>query len=175
MTLPRIPVHDTRQVLGSSFQEVAVSGEEEEIIVDRLGRLAWHSGRLIGGLRSGSGGRLGARLAARLLLENVHEIELVIALPPDDALTLAASVLASLGEPVDETRLADNKHELRAVVGSGVLDLNPAVVTLQLVATTPATTTIRVRGVAKEGLIPQRAGREAAERVSAALRAASQR
>jgi hypothetical protein len=49
------------------------------------------------------------------------------------------------------------------------------VVTLQLVATTPATTTIRVRGVAKEGLIPQRAGREAAERVSAALRAASQR
>ena len=151
-----------------------MSGEEEEIIVDRLGRLAWRSGRLIGGLRSASGGRLGARLAARLLLENVHEIKLVLALPPDDALTLAASVLASLGEPVDETRLAD-KHELRAVVGSGVLDLNPAVVTLQLVATTPATTTIRVRGVAKEGLIPQRAVREAAERVSAALRAASQR
>jgi hypothetical protein len=124
---------------------------------------------------SASGGRLGARLAARLLLENVHEIELVLALPPDDALTLAASVLASLGEPVDETRLADDKHELRAVVGSGVLDLNPAVVTLQLVATTPATTTIRVSGVAKEGLIPQRAGREAAERVSAALRAASRR
>jgi hypothetical protein len=42
---------------------------------------------------------------------------------------------------------------------------------LQLLATTSASTTIRVRGVAKEGLIRQRAGRRAAERVAARLRA----
>jgi hypothetical protein len=52
-----------------------------------------------------------------------------------------------------------------------VLNLNPAVVTLQLLATTSTSTTIRVRGVAKEGLIRQRAGRKAAERVAARLRA----
>jgi hypothetical protein len=151
-----------------------VSREEEEILADRLGKLAWRTGRLIGGPSSASGGRLGARLAARLLPENVHEIELVLPLPPDEALGLARSVLAVLGEPVDETRLSDDKYELRAVVGSGALNLNPAVVTLQLVATTPASTTIRVRGVAKEGLIPQRAGRKAAERVSACLRTSGQ-
>jgi hypothetical protein len=44
-------------------------------------------------------------------------------------------------------------------------------VTLQLVATTSVSTTIQVRGVAKEGLIRQRAGHKAAERVAARLRA----
>jgi hypothetical protein len=151
-----------------------VSGDEEEILVDRLGRLAWRTGGLIGGLSSATGGRLGARLAARLLPENVHEIVLVLSLPPDEALALAQWILASLGELVDETRLSDDKYELRAVVGSGAVNLNPAVVTLQLVATTPVSTTIRVRGVAKEGLIPQRAGRKAAERVSACLRTSGQ-
>ena len=144
--------------------------EEERILLNRIGRLGWRSGWLAGGLRGASGGRLGARLAARLLPADVHEIELVLVLPSDEALALARSVLFSLGEPVDETHFADT-HELCAVVGSGSLNLNPAVVTLQLVATTPASTTLRVRGVAKEGLIRQRAGRRAAERVAARLRA----
>ena len=135
------------------------------------GRGGLASGRLGGGLWGASGGRLGARFAARLLPHDVHEIVLVLALPPDVALALARRVLASLGEPADETRLTDEKHELRAVVGSGALNLNPAVVTLQLLATASASTTIRVRGVAKEGLIRQRAGREAAEHVAARLRA----
>jgi hypothetical protein len=148
-----------------------VSQEEEEILVNRLGRVGWRSGRLGGGLWGASGGRLGARLAARLLPHDVHEILLVLALPPDEALALARCVLASLGEPADQTWLADEKHELRAVVGSGALNLNPAVVTLQLLSTTSASTTIRVRGVAKEGLIRQRAGRKAAECVAARLRA----
>jgi hypothetical protein len=145
--------------------------EEEEILVNRLGRLGWRSGWLSGGLWGASGGRLGARLAARLLPEDVHEIELVLALPPDEALALAGWVLSSLGEPVHETRLADDNYQLRAVVGSGALNINPAMVTLQLVATTPVSTTIQVRGVAKEGLIRQRAGHKAAERVAARLRA----
>jgi 3-polyprenyl-4-hydroxybenzoate decarboxylase len=144
--------------------------EEEKILLNRLGRLGWRSGRLTGGLRGASGGRLGARLAARLLPADVQEIELVLVLPADEALVLARSVLSSLGEPVDETQFADT-HELRTVVGSGALSLNPAVVTLQLVTTTAASTTLRVRGVAKEGLIRQRAGRKAAERVAERLRA----
>ena len=155
-------------------QEEEEEEEEEEILVNRLGRLGWRSGRLAGGLQAASGGRLGARFAARLLPEDVHEVLLVLALPADEALALARRVLASPGEPANETRLAEDKHELRAVVGSGLLNLNPAVVTLQLLATTSASTTIRVRGVAKEGLIRQRAGRKAAERVAARLRAGQQ-
>jgi hypothetical protein len=148
-----------------------VSQEEEKILVNRVGRLGRRSGRLGGGLWGASGGRLGAQFAVRLLPHDVHEILLVLPLPPDEALALARCVLASLSEPTDEAQPVDKKHELRAVVGSGALDLNPAVVTLQLLATTSASTTIRVRGVAKEGLIRQRAGREAAERVAARLQA----
>ena len=51
--------------------------EEEEILVNRLGRLGWRSGRFAGGLWAASGGRLGARFAARLLPEDVHEMLLV--------------------------------------------------------------------------------------------------
>jgi hypothetical protein len=89
-----------------------VSQEEEEILVDRIGRVGWRSGRLGGGLWGASGGRLGARLAARLLPHDVHEILLVLALQPDEALALARWVLASLGEPGGEIQLADDKHEL---------------------------------------------------------------
>jgi hypothetical protein len=138
-----------------------VSREEDEILVERLGRLG---GR--GGFR---GGRLGARLAARLLPVDVHEVELSLPLPPDDALAHARATLAALGRPVDETALADDRHELRAVVGAGALDANPAVVTLVLVATSRAETAVHVRGAAKEGLVRQHAGREAALRVAAAL------
>ena len=72
-----------------------MSREEERILIDRLGRLAWRWGRHIG---NGSGGRQGAHLAARLLPENVHEIELVLASPPDGAAALWASGQRSTGQ-----------------------------------------------------------------------------
>ncbi len=59
---------------------------------------------------------------------------------------------------------------LRTVVGAGAMGLNPAVVTVTIAGKGPSPTTVHIRGAAKEGLIKQRAGREAAERVADGLR-----
>jgi hypothetical protein len=88
-----------------------VSQEEEEILVNRIGGVGWRSGRLGGGLWGASGGRLGARLAARLRPHDVHEILLVLALPPDEALALASSLRSAnrpmrLGSPTRSTSCA---------------------------------------------------------------------
>jgi hypothetical protein len=58
---------------------------------------------------------------------------------------------------------------MRALLGSGFLNLNPALVTIIVSRRDEMTTEVTIRGVAKEGLIKQRAGQKAAERVAAAL------
>jgi hypothetical protein len=57
------------------------------------------------------------------------------------------------------------------MVGSGSMNLNPTVVTVTLTEAGPSTIAAQIRGVAKEGLIKQRAGRKAAERVAGLLQA----
>lgn len=57
----------------------------------------------------------------------------------------------------------------RGIVGAGAMNLNPAVVTVTMVPTDGGGTSVHLRGVAKEGLIKQRAGQEAVERLVARL------
>ena len=76
-----------------------MSREEEEILADRLGKLAWRSGRRIGGLSSASGGRLGARLVARLLPADVHEIGLIPQRPGRKAAERVTACLRASGQP----------------------------------------------------------------------------
>jgi hypothetical protein len=59
---------------------------------------------------------------------------------------------------------------VRAVIGAGWLDMNPAVVDAVVEPIDEARSRVTVRGVAKEGLIKQHAGQEAVERVVAELR-----
>jgi hypothetical protein len=54
---------------------------------------------------------------------------------------------------------------LAAVIGSGFMNMNPAVVTVEVVPTSDDLSKVSIRGVAKEGLIKQRAGEKAARRI----------
>ena len=54
------------------------------------------------------------------------------------------------------------------MVGAGVGNLNPAVVTVTISASAEGSRLV-IRGAAKEGLIKQRAGEKAAKRVAAAM------
>jgi hypothetical protein len=71
---------------------------------------------------------------------------------------------------VAQTGPADGKAIVRGIVRAGIANLNPAVVTVTMMSTSDSGTSVQIRGAAKEGLIKQRAGQKAAERLAALLR-----
>lgn len=117
--------------------------------------------RAVGGTVSRPAG-YGAGLAARRMRADIFETAVELPVPLPAAAELVARTLDAAG-----TRTA----AFQAVLGSGVLDLNPAVVTVTLSQDAGRVVAV-VRGVAKEGLIRQRAGEKAARRVAERLTAA---
>jgi hypothetical protein len=126
---------------------------------------------LINGLSAlgGGAGAHGAAFAAKRMRADVFETGLTLDAPMTEAVGRVRDALAELGTPIDEEAAGDTCR-LRAMIGAGGMNLNPTVVTVSLTGAGTAATTARIRGVAKEGLIKQRAGRKAAERVAAHLR-----
>ncbi|WP_436526854.1 hypothetical protein [Actinoplanes sp. HUAS TT8] len=125
-----------------------VTSEENALLVNGLGRV---------GAIVNNGAGWGARLAAKLMPADIFETEVTLPLPVAEVEARVRQVLGVPGGP------------LRTVLGAGAMNLNPAVVTVTLTVAGDGSTTVHVRGVAKEGLIKQRAGRQAAERVAAHL------
>ncbi len=123
-----------------------------QLLAERLGRI----------------GGLGARWMARLLPSDVGEATLALEGSVEATARRVAEVLAALGEPValDEPAAAGGQS---AVLGTGEMGLNPAVVTVWVRGGAAGRCEVRIRGVAKEGLVRQRGGSEAVARVSAAL------
>jgi hypothetical protein len=132
----------------------AVMDDEDEILAAELGKL---------------GGR-GAAATGRRLRKDAHEIEMTMAEPPDDVLIRVVSLIASGGQVVAQTGPDDGKAIVRGIVGAGAMNLNPAVITVTISAASAGGTTVHIRGAAKEGLIKQRAGQKAAERLAVTLR-----
>jgi hypothetical protein len=134
--------------------------DEDDILVEEIGKLG--GGRGIG--RSG----WGARWTAGRLNKNVHEVDLMAAAPPDEIAERVASLLGSLGRIVDQQNSAGGTV-VRGVFGAGAMNLNPALVTVTMTAGAAGGTAVHIRGAAKEGLIKQRAGQKAAERIAEQL------
>ncbi|GLW29865.1 hypothetical protein [Actinoplanes regularis] len=122
-----------------------LTAEENSLLVSGLGRV---------GATVNGGGGWGARLVAKLLPADVFETEVTVPLPHAET---ESRVRELFGTPAGS---------LQAVLGAGAMGLNPAVVTVTLAPDGLEKTTVHLRGVAKEGLIKQRAGREAAQRVA---------
>ncbi len=94
---------------------------------------------------------------------------MTLAVPLDEIYVRVASLLGSLGRIVAQTRPADGRAMVRGVLGAGTMNLNPAVVTVTMSFTGQGATTLRIRGAAMEGLVKQRAGEKAAQRVATHL------
>ncbi|GIH19606.1 hypothetical protein Raf01_77780 [Rugosimonospora africana] len=129
---------------------VELTTEESDLLVAGLG--------ILGGRVNRGAGR-GARRAARWMRADIFETTVELRPPLPTATDLVARTLDALG-----TRTT----ELQAMIGSGVMALNPAVVTVTL-SEDGGRVIATVRGVAKEGLIRQRAGEKAARRVAEQL------
>ncbi|MER5344259.1 MULTISPECIES: hypothetical protein [Streptomyces] len=136
--------------------------DEDEILTAALGAL--------GASGSGSGGRRGAMFAAKRLKKNVYETDLALAMPVEAATTHAEGILALAGRmlEVEGAHLA-GARVVRAIVGGGLGNMNPVLITLSLTGDGPERTAVSVRGAAKEGLIKQRAGEKTAKRIAELL------
>jgi hypothetical protein len=136
--------------------------DEDELLIRALGD--------VGG-RVNPGGRRGAEKAARRLRKDVFEVELVVRMPPQAAADKAAQVLSQHGSVLDlDGNGGDSDGRVAGIVGSGVANLNPAVVTV-IIRVASEGSRLVIRGAAKEGLIKQRAGEKAAKRIAAAMAA----
>ena len=141
--------------------------EVEELLREGLGDVAARAGRGVPG--AASGGRFGAKLSARWLPVRRHEDELELpAVPPDEAVLLATDVLNHHGRAV-WARPEPGGQRVRGVIGSGALDMNPAVVDIDV---RPGGRLV-VRAAGKEGLIPQRTAAKAVRKVIESLELAA--
>lgn len=125
---------------------------------------------LVQGMAAVFGGAIGrgAVIAAKRMRANVFETDVALPMPVEQAAARVRSLLEELGGLLDEES-SGGGHRVRGMMGAGSMNLNPTVVTVTLTETGSAATAARIRGVAKEGLIKQRAGQKAAERVAARL------
>lgn len=132
-----------------------MTGSEDELLASELGEL----------------GGAGSARAARRLRADIHEKEMVCSAPMDEVLVEVDTLTATIGRVVARSGPTDGRAIVRVVTGSGALNLNPAVVTVTVSSIDSTSTKVHIRGVAKEGLIKQRAGQKAAERFAALLSA----
>ncbi|MFJ3706333.1 MULTISPECIES: hypothetical protein [unclassified Streptomyces] len=133
---------------------------EDQILAEELAAL---------GAMGGGSGRL-VRVVAKLMRKNVHEIDLLVPLPFDDAVKRVSGVLARAGHAIETVPERPGEDEtVRVVAGGGADGLNPVVVTARVLKTDENSSEVWLRAAAKEGLIRQRAGEKTAVRLAAQL------
>ncbi|GHE67431.1 hypothetical protein GCM10017771_91160 [Streptomyces capitiformicae] len=137
---------------------VRVDHGEDEILAEELAAL----GAVVGGSR-----RL-TRLVAKLMRKNVHEIDLEMPLPFDDAVRRVAKVLGHAGRAVGSMHVEPgvDQETIRVVTSGGAGGMNPVVVTALVTKGGMGSSKVRLRAAAKEGLIKQRAGEKTAARLA---------
>jgi len=145
-----------------------MSNSDDDILTNELGKVGELGGVM--GKAAGLGGSLGARFAAKFLPTETYSEKVSLKLAPEKALKLGYSVLAKLGKLQAEDSIKPPYPFLKAVVGSGFLNMNPAVVYLEILEGDSAGCEVTITAAAKEGLIKQRTAAKAVQRVLSKLR-----
>jgi hypothetical protein len=150
-----------------------MSTNDDDILARELGKIGELGGTL-GGLlpkAAGIGAFLGARFAASFLPTETYAEKVPLAIGTEKALELGFSVLTKLGV-MQQTETNTNAPYplLRAVVKSGFLNMNPAIVYLEILQGDAASCEITITAAAKEGLIKQRTSEKAVRRVTSEIK-----
>lgn len=125
-------------------------------------------GKFMGRFGLSRSGQAGAWLAAKFLPNNSFQLFLDIAADSTSVLNIVMDILTASGELINKQELSETS-EVRAIVGSGAWNMNPALVKVQVNQISPNQTHVTISGIAKEGLIKQRAGEKAVRRLAQQL------
>lgn len=139
-----------------------MSQKEDEILVRELSKLG-ASGGAIGGCLAD------ASLSTRHLPDNRCELTIEINDAASIVLKTAITILSKEGRIINELEQDSDLTTVFAMIGSGVFQLTPALVKVEIIPVTDNSSKVSIRGTAKEGLIKQRAGEKAARRIESLL------
>lgn len=142
--------------------------DEEDILAEQIGAAGAMGAGRFGGA---AGARLGGSFTARLLPNNIGEFGLTLEAPLGVAVNRVVARLQAEGGPLRELEQyrTEDKYVFQMLTHAGFFNMNPTVVTVTLWSADAGHTNVHVRSVAKEGLIKQRSGEKAAQRIHAAL------
>jgi hypothetical protein len=137
---------------------------EKDIEDDILTRTIGDASGALTGLR---GVKDGARWAARRLKIVAHEEMLILDLPLSAVAESVKAALPVMKHPLlpDQPVAVNEQHAVSWIAGGGIGRLNPVLITVSL-ASEPYGTTLKVRGVAKEGIIQQRSAQKLVDRLT---------
>ena len=147
--------------------------DDDDILAQEIGKAGALGGSLGAGTAGKVGGRIGGIVGARLLPTQEYEMTTLVRASRETVASALVSVLAAQGRVFGSVAGAE-AVEMRGLVYSGFLNMNPAILVVHIEQTVPDATTVRITGMAKEGLIKQHTAEKAARRVAEALQSRPQ-
>ncbi len=148
---------------------------DDDILSRELGKTA-EFGAKLGGILSGveeavgTAASFGAQFTAKYLPTESFAEKVALKITPEKALKLGFSVLTKLGKLQTEEDVKAPYPLLKAVIGSGFLNMNPAVVYLEILEADSTSCVVTITAAAKEGLIKQHTAAKAVQRVVSGLK-----
>jgi hypothetical protein len=122
-----------------------------------------------GGAAGGrKGGASGGRFGARFLKPQSAETTVEVPCEPDTARERARAAIAQDGGLIEDPN-GSGDQSVWGFVASGAMNMVPALVRVQAEAAGPGKSRVHVRATGKEGLIKQKIGPKAADRIAEAI------
>jgi len=126
-----------------------MAGLKDQILARELGKL----------------GGFGAKLVARILTTEDFETTFNVSAAASVVYHPVCEVLSRLGHFTDELGNEATVNHISVIVGSGILNLNPTVVSIGITPAGENETCISIHAWAKEGLIKQHSAEKAVTRI----------
>ena len=143
-------------------KEIGQLGGKADSIAETSG------GMIMGAVCDALGARLGAEWMAKRLKSSEHTDSVVYDSSLSNAVANARIVLSNIGKIVD-MEIDHAAPFLAATVGSGFLNMNPAIVCLEFISLDETRTKIVISATAKEGLIKQKTAEKVVAKIKGLL------
>jgi hypothetical protein len=133
------------------------------------GRIGAGRAGAVGGAAGGrKGGASGGRFGARFLKPQTAETTVEVPCDPDTARERAVAAIARSGGVMEDPNESGD-GSVWGIVASGAMNMVPALVRVQAEVAGRGKSRVHVRATGKEGLIKQRIGAKAADRIAEAI------